>query len=68
MRHVQKLLSVVKMATVLEEYITEEHLFVVPFSGLKDQMQRIIMKKYFVFMVGSVCRMKRFTSGWQTFR
>jgi hypothetical protein len=28
---------------------------------LKDSMQRILIKKY--FMVGSVCRIKRFTTG-----
>jgi hypothetical protein len=31
-------------------------------------MQRIFIKKYFLFKVGSVCRVKQFTAGWQTFR
>jgi hypothetical protein len=29
---------------------------------------RIFIKKCFLFNVGSVCRVKRFTAGWQTFR
>jgi hypothetical protein len=31
-------------------------------------MQRIFIKKCFLFTDGSVCRVKRFTTGWQTFR
>jgi hypothetical protein len=30
-------------------------------------MQRIFIKKYFLFTVGSVCRIKRFTVGCQNF-
>jgi hypothetical protein len=33
------------------------------FSSQKDSMQRIFTKKCFLFMVGSVCRVKRFTTG-----
>jgi hypothetical protein len=52
------------MATVLEEYTTEEQRSVVLFfCGQKDSMQRKIIKKYFLFIVGCVCRLKRFTSG-----
>jgi hypothetical protein len=40
------------MATVLEEYPTEEQPFVVQ----KDSTQRIFIKKCFPFTVGSVCR------------
>jgi hypothetical protein len=36
--------------------------------GQKVSMQRIFMKNFFLFTVGSVCREKRFTTGWQTFR
>jgi hypothetical protein len=36
--------------------------------GGKDTMERIFIKKCFLFTVGSVCRVKRFTTGWQTFR
>jgi hypothetical protein len=31
--------------------------------GKKDSMQRIFIKKRFLFTVGSVCRAKRFTTG-----
>jgi hypothetical protein len=36
--HIQRLVLVVKMATVLEEYTTEEQRSVVPFCGQKDSM------------------------------
>jgi hypothetical protein len=36
-------------------------------SGREDSMRRMFIKKYFIFRVGSVCRVKRFTTGWQTF-
>jgi hypothetical protein len=49
--HFQRLILVVKMATVLEEYPTEEQRSVVFFTS-----------KYFLFTVGSVCRAKRFTA------
>jgi hypothetical protein len=61
--HVQRLLSVVKMVTVLEECATEEQHSVVCFCGQKDSMQRIFIKKYFLFMRGSVCHVKPFTTG-----
>jgi hypothetical protein len=38
------------------------------FCGQKDSMQRIFIKKCFLFTVGSVFHVKRFTTGWQTFR
>jgi hypothetical protein len=50
--HVQKLVSVVKMVAVL----------LCIFCGQKDSMQRIFIKKCFLFMVGSVCSVKRFTT------
>jgi hypothetical protein len=34
----------------------------------KDLLQRIVIKKYFLFTVGSVCRVKPFITWWQTFR
>jgi hypothetical protein len=61
--HVQRLVSVVKMATVLEVYTTEVQRYLVRLCGHKDSMQRIFVKKYFLFTVGSVCRVKRFTTG-----
>jgi hypothetical protein len=33
------------------------------FCGQKESMCRIFVKKFFKFMVGSVCRMKLFTTG-----
>jgi hypothetical protein len=33
----------------------------------KDLVQRIFIKKCFLFMMGSVCHVKCFTTGWQTF-
>jgi hypothetical protein len=38
------------------------------FCGQNDSMKRIFIKKCFLFTVGSVCRVKRFTSRWQMFR
>jgi hypothetical protein len=37
------------------------------FCGQKDSMQRIFTEKCFLFVVRSVCRVKRFATGWQTF-
>jgi hypothetical protein len=65
--HVQTLVSLVKMATVHEEYITEEHRCVVRFCGQKNSMQRIFIRKCFLFNMGGVCRVQRVTAGWQTF-
>jgi hypothetical protein len=57
------------MATVLEDSTNEEQRYVVSsFGRQKDSMQRIFINKCFLFMVGSVCRVKWFTTGWQTFR
>jgi hypothetical protein len=35
------------------------------FCGQKDSVQRISIKKCFLFTVGNVCRLKRFITGWQ---
>jgi hypothetical protein len=51
------------MATVLEDCTTEEQGSVAHFCGKKDSVQRIFIKKSFLFTVGSICRVKRFTSG-----
>jgi hypothetical protein len=63
----QRLVSVVKMATVLEEYITEEQHSVVRFCGQKFSMQRTVINKCFRFMVGSICYVKHFTNLVQKF-
>jgi hypothetical protein len=39
----------------------------VRFCGQKDSMQRIFVKKYFLFTVRSVCRVKRFSLGGKCF-
>jgi hypothetical protein len=57
------------MATVLEGHTTEEQRFVVLFFlWANDSMQRIFTKKCFLFTIESVCRVNRFTTGWQMFR
>jgi hypothetical protein len=45
--HVQGLVSVVKMATMLEELTTKEERSVMRFCGQKDSTQRIFIKKMF---------------------
>jgi hypothetical protein len=53
---------------VLEEYITEEQRSVVrSFSGQKGSMKRTYIKKYFSYLAGSVCPVKRFTTGGRLF-
>jgi hypothetical protein len=60
---VQWLVSVVKLATKLEECTRsiEEQRSVVLFllCGQMDSLQRIFIKNFFFFTVGSVCRVKR---------
>jgi hypothetical protein len=56
------------MATVLDECTPEEQRSVVRFFlWQKGPMQRIFIKKCFLFTVGSVCRVKRFTAGGKLF-
>jgi hypothetical protein len=52
------------MATLLEGYIIVGQSSVARFffSGQKDSLQRIFIKKRFLFTVGSVCRVKRLTN------
>jgi hypothetical protein len=52
--HVQRLVSVVKMATAFELCATDEK---------RSVMRRMFIKICFLFMVGNVCRVKRFTTG-----
>jgi hypothetical protein len=63
--HDQRLVSVVKRVTVLEESTTEEQRSVMHFLGAsqKDSMQRILIEKCFLCMVRSVCHVKQFTTG-----
>ena len=55
------------MATVFEVYAPEEQGPLVRFLWQKNSMQRIFIKKSFLFTVGSVCRVKRFTAGGKPF-
>jgi hypothetical protein len=64
--HVQRLVSVVRMAIVLEECITKEQRSLVLFLWAEGLSAKDIHKE--VFTVGSVCRVKRLATGWQTFR
>jgi hypothetical protein len=55
------------MATVLQVFTTVKQIYVVRFCGQKDSMQKIFTKKYFLLIVGSVCRVKRFILGGKGF-
>jgi hypothetical protein len=61
--YIQRLVSVVKMATVLEGYTTKEQRSVVLFCWKNYSMYRIFTEKYFLFTFGSVCHVKRSTTG-----
>jgi hypothetical protein len=52
MRHVQRLVSAVKMATVLQDYNTEEQGSVVRFLWAVRLNAKYIHKKLFLFTVG----------------
>jgi hypothetical protein len=56
--HVQRLPSVVMLATALEMYTTEEHVRFMLTEGLNADD---VHKKCFLFTVGSLCRVKRFS-------
>jgi hypothetical protein len=60
-----RLVSVGKMTAVIEECTNEEQHSVVRvfFCGQRGSTKRIFIKKRFLFAVGNVCRVKRFTSG-----
>jgi hypothetical protein len=55
------------MATMLEDFTTEEQRSIVRFCGQKVSIQRIFIKKRFLFTVGSVCRLKWFHLGGKRF-
>jgi hypothetical protein len=57
-----------EMATVLRNVLPKSDVLLCIFCGQKDSMQRMLIKKCFLFTVGSVCRVKRFITGWQMFR
>jgi TPP-dependent 2-oxoacid decarboxylase len=62
------IVSVVKIATVLEEWTNEEQRSIACFLWAKGLNSEDIRKDFFSVYVGSVCRAKLFTTGWQTFR
>jgi hypothetical protein len=65
---IQRLASIVKMATVLEECTTEEQRSVTCFFFVDKRLNvKDIHKEIFLFTKRSVCHVKWFTSGWQTF-
>jgi hypothetical protein len=47
---------------VLEGVIPKSSVLLCVFLGKNDPMQRIFIKKYFLFTVGSVCHVKQFTT------
>jgi hypothetical protein len=49
-------------------YYRRAAFYYVFYCGRRDSVKRIFIKKYFLFTVGSVCRVKKYTSGWYTFR
>jgi hypothetical protein len=61
----------VKLATVLEGYATEQQRFVVSFFffffGARRLNARMFIKKYFLFVIRTVCRLKRFNLGGKRF-
>jgi hypothetical protein len=59
--HIQRLVSVVEMETVLEDCNAGEQRPIVHFYGQKDSKQWIIIK--LLVYGGSVCRVKWFTAG-----
>jgi hypothetical protein len=65
---VQRLVSVVKMATVLDDVLLKSSVLLCVSCGQKGSMQRLFIKKNFLFTAGIACRVKRFTTVWQTFR
>jgi hypothetical protein len=63
--HVQRLVSVVKMAILLEGCTVEEHLSHLRFSWKKGHNAKDIHKD--IFTVGSVCHVQRFSLGGKRF-
>jgi hypothetical protein len=65
--HVQRLVSVVKMATVLEKFTNEKQLCVVLLFVGKVLSANYIHKEIFPVYDGKCLPRKTFTSGWQNF-
>jgi hypothetical protein len=65
--HVQRLVSVVKIATMLGECTTEEQRSVVRFMWAEGYNAKIFLKRCFLFTVGSACPLTRFSLGTKCF-
>jgi hypothetical protein len=63
--HVQRQVSVVKMATVLEVCTTEEQRSAVYFYGQKNSVQRIFIKRCVLF-IGGKCLSHKAGHDWVT--
>jgi hypothetical protein len=61
--HVQRLVSVAKWRPYLRSFFRRAAFYSTFFCGQKDSIQKTFIKKCFLFTVGSVCRVKRFTTG-----
>jgi hypothetical protein len=66
--HIQRLVSVVKMANVLEECNTEEQGSVVSFLWAKGLSAEVIHKEIFPVYVGKFLSRKAVPPWWETFR
>jgi hypothetical protein len=66
--HVQRLVSVVKMAILLDKCTTEEKHCCAFFLWEKELNEKNIHNEMFSFTMGSVYRVKSFPTGWQMFR
>jgi hypothetical protein len=51
------------MATALECVLLKSSVLFCVFVGKRSEYKIILIKKYLLFTVGSVCRVKRFTTG-----
>jgi hypothetical protein len=62
--HVERLVSVVKMVTVLAGVLPKRSILlcVFFFCGQKDLVYSISARKCFLFTAGSACRVKRFAA------
>jgi hypothetical protein len=61
--HVQRPVSAIKLATVLEVCTTKEQRSVVCFCEQKDSMQRMFINKCFLLKVGNVYHVHWLTTG-----
>jgi hypothetical protein len=61
--HVQGLISVVKMVTVLEAILPKRGVLLCVVCGQKDSMRNTFINKCILFTVRIVCRVKQFITG-----